>query len=668
MATFINTNVTSLSTQNVLSKSQNALSTSIHRLATGLRVNSAIDDASGYAIANRLNSQLRGQTVAIRNTNEAISYSQFQEAALNQFNNNLQRMRELAVQSSSGTIGENERNLLNAEFLQLQQEIDRVQNNSYYNGTNAMGDRSITVQVGAYSSKYDQVQVAGIKLDKLSAVTNLGPNAPMSASANGATATKTSTQQVVTTTTVTNPAKATIYTQAQFNEFVAKQSESSRGDYYFNANNGHIYKFVNASKTWEAASTAAAGEKLTGVTGVEDQQGYLVTITSGSENSFVQGIVARRGTAWINVSDATTEGAYVINSTAPTAEQGRITYANWNGGEPNNLGNEDYTQMYTSGTWNDLPSSSQLGYVVEFGGKTQSVATTSQVQAVRTVTVTSQAAADTGTQVINGDTWYVYTSKSANSTTFTTSASNLTATDGSTVYIDGTGADLGKLVKAGNSVTLAAGTKIYMTKTASNVTNLSNTVVTNMVNGFNQFQVKDSGLTVGSADSYLDENGNAIASGTKVQAGDFVYLAAPLSASVLTTPAANTTTDKLDAVASVASSIAQSTQSLISGNSGGINILTQVDAQDAISLIDVAMEQVQVAQIQSGATQARLGAIVNSLTATYESLTAARSSIMDTDYAAETAALARAQILGQAGISMLAQANQLGQNVLKLLQ
>ena len=641
MATYINTNVTSLSTQNVLSKSQNALSSSIHRLATGLRVNSAIDDASGYAIANRLNSQLRGQTVAIRNTNEAISYSQFQEAALNQFNNNLQRMRELAVQSSSGTIGENERNLLNAEFLQLQQEIDRVQNNSYYNGTNAMGDRSITVQVGAYSSKYDQVQVAGIKLDKLSAVTNLGPNAPIAASANGATATQKTSQTVVTTTTVTNPAKATIYTQAQFNAWV--DSKSNKADYYFNASNGHIYQYVNASRTWSDASTAASQTKLTGVAGVEDQQGYLVTVTSGSENSFVQQIVAKRGTAWINVSDSATEGKYVINGTAPAAEQGTITYSNWNGGEPNNLGNEDYTQMYTSGTWNDLPSSSQLGYIVEFGGKTQSVATTSQIQAVKVVTGTSTVTGDTATQVINGDTYYVY---NIAADTVNTTLKTLNTSTGVLSNRSGTGAGL-----------------VYSSEKLSSLpTGVTVLPITNSVNGLNQYQVTDNtnGFTVAQADAgkYFDQNGNALDANTKVQAGDFVYTYAPLT----TIPAT------LSPVESVASSIALGTQSLISGNSGGINILTQVDAQDAISLIDVAMEQVQVAQIHSCATQARLGAIVNSLTATNESLTAARSSIMDTDYAAETAALARAQILGQAGISMLAQANQLGQNVLKLLQ
>jgi len=568
MATYINTNMTSLSTQNVLSKSQNELSKSIHRLSTGLRVNSAIDDASGYAIANRLNAQLRGQTVAIRNTNDAISFSQYKESALSTMHDSLQRMRELAVQSSSGTIGEEERNLLNAEFLQLQQEITRVQNNSYYNGTNALGDQSVTVQVGADSTKFDKIEVAGIKLDKLAAAANTGaPNQKAAPLAN-------------------------TYTLDQFNDFVKKAvadqstyGSNRAGDWYYNQTNGHIYRFVEAGLTGANASTNAATMKVNGVAGVEDQSGYLVTITNGAENSFVANIVAQRGTAWINVNDRTSEGTYVIDGNAPTGEANtKITYSNYAGGEPNNWGGaEDSTHMYTNGQWNDLFETSVLPYVVEFGGKTINTTASNSIQAV------------------------------------TVSA----ATNGTTAQ----------------------------------------------VNGMNQWQVKTAGTftvpvpngaTAGadSADFY-DQYGVALKTGEVLAQGQFVYTKGTATA----VPNA-----ALTAVTSVSSTTASSTAALIAGNAGGVNILTQLDSQQAISMIDSAMQQVEVAQIQEGATQSRLNTIVSTLTATNESLTNARSTILDTDYAAETAALARAQILQQAGIAMLAQANQLGQNVMKLLQ
>ncbi|MDP2064671.1 MAG: flagellin, partial [Burkholderiaceae bacterium] len=123
MASVINTNVSSLNTQRNLASSQSALATSIQRLSTGLRVNSAKDDAAGLAISERMSSQVRGLNVAARNANDGISLAQTAEGSLGKVGDMLQRMRELAVQSANATNSQTDRDALNAEVTQLKDEI-----------------------------------------------------------------------------------------------------------------------------------------------------------------------------------------------------------------------------------------------------------------------------------------------------------------------------------------------------------------------------------------------------------------------------------------------------------------------------------------------------------------------------------------------------------------
>jgi len=130
----INTNVMSLNAQRNLGKTQNALATSISRLSSGLRINSAKDDAAGLAISERMTSQIRGLNQAVRNSNDGISLSQTAEGALSEIGNNLQRIRELAVQSANATNSSSDRAALDVEAQQLKAEIDRVATTSSFNG------------------------------------------------------------------------------------------------------------------------------------------------------------------------------------------------------------------------------------------------------------------------------------------------------------------------------------------------------------------------------------------------------------------------------------------------------------------------------------------------------------------------------------------------------
>ena len=151
MASTINTNVQSITAQRNLGVSQNSLATSMQRLSSGLRINSAKDDAAGLAISERMGAQIKGLNQAARNANDSISLAQTAEGALSSVSNNLQRIRELAVQSRNATNSTDDRAALQKEVTQLKSEIDRVSKDTSFNGTNLL-DGSFTAkafQVGA---------------------------------------------------------------------------------------------------------------------------------------------------------------------------------------------------------------------------------------------------------------------------------------------------------------------------------------------------------------------------------------------------------------------------------------------------------------------------------------------------------------------------------------
>jgi len=543
MASFINTNMVSLNTQNNLSKSQDALAISIKRLSTGLRINSAKDDAAGLAISNRMDSIVRGQTVAIRNTNDAVSFSQTADGALSQINNNLQRLRELAVQASNGTNSAGDRELLNTEFNQLQQEVTRIQNNTAFNGTNAMQSNSVTVQIGAGTTQYDKIAINGIDLSK------------------------------VTATTKTDTVTSSNFTRAQFDAEkaqIAKTDGRRANNLYFNESNGHVYEIVQSGKNLAQATTNAEASKF------GTQSGYLATISNSDENNFVYNKTGGNWT-WINGTDATTEGTFVYDGKAP--EKGALSYKNFGGGEPNNWGNEDGVHLWGGGSWNDLSVNAGIWSAIEYGG---TGSTTASSTTAASVTTLGSEATTVGTYQVND----------------------------------------------GQTITLA--------------------------------QATTAGLK--------DASGDAISK--DLTAGQLFYkgfatrtaAAGDVAESFTWTAITNAHTVTSD------SQKAQASDLSIFGNASGVNILTQADALSAIDSLDKAMLQVNVAQIQQGATQNRLQAIISTLTSSNESTTNARSHIMDTDFAAETASMARSQILQQAGMAMLAQANTSNNGIMALMR
>ena len=169
----INTNLNSLNAQRNLSTSQSSLAMSMQRLSSGLRVNSAKDDAAGLAIAERMTSQVRGMNVSIRNANDGISMAQTAEGALGKVADSLQRMRELSVQAANATNSSSDKDSLDKEFGELGKEIQRVLGGTSFNGQHMLGTdaKAFTFQVGANTTSNDTIDITTTDLTADSTVT-----------------------------------------------------------------------------------------------------------------------------------------------------------------------------------------------------------------------------------------------------------------------------------------------------------------------------------------------------------------------------------------------------------------------------------------------------------------------------------------------------------------
>ncbi|MCQ8182083.1 flagellin [Methylomonas sp. SURF-1] len=176
MSMVINTNVASLTSQRLLSNTTNSLKTSMERLSSGLRVNSAKDDAAGLAISDGMTSQIRGMTVAIRNANDGISMAQTAESAMGSITETMQRMRDLAVQASNfGAVSSSDREKLQTEFKQLGDEIGRIIKNTEFNGKKVLNGSltNVNFQVGAGTSTNNQISINVSDLATASGITSL---------------------------------------------------------------------------------------------------------------------------------------------------------------------------------------------------------------------------------------------------------------------------------------------------------------------------------------------------------------------------------------------------------------------------------------------------------------------------------------------------------------
>ncbi|WPH19570.1 FliC/FljB family flagellin [Variovorax paradoxus] len=268
MAQVINTNSLSLLTQNNLNKSQGALNSAIERLSSGMRINSAKDDAAGQAIANRFTANIKGLTQASRNANDGISLAQTTEGALTEVNNNLQRIRELAVQSANGSNSAEDRASIQAEISQRLAEIDRTSTQTDFNGVKVLAsNQTLNVQVGANDGQ--TISISLQKMDSASLgladfnVSGVGGALTSLTADDGAGTTTTTQLDVSAVDTIAGAGTFTVHGVGDVNATTGEYA-----DYVIRTANGKQYQgdvaagvvtFSDAAIT-DAATLAAADE------------------------------------------------------------------------------------------------------------------------------------------------------------------------------------------------------------------------------------------------------------------------------------------------------------------------------------------------------------------------------------------------------------------------
>ncbi|MCO4137859.1 FliC/FljB family flagellin [Citrobacter portucalensis] len=556
MAQVINTNSLSLLTQNNLNKSQSSLSSAIERLSSGLRINSAKDDAAGQAIANRFTANVKGLTQASRNANDGISIAQTTEGALSEINNNLQRVRELSVQATNGTNSQSDLDSIQNEITQRLSEIDRVSGQTQFNGVKVLAsDSSMKIQVGANDG-----ETITIDLKEITSST-LGLDG-FNVNGKGGVAN----------------------TLAKVNDLTSAGFTTADGGKTYKGDAGYA-----AASAADVLSGVTAGKKVTATIdnglGTAASTDYTYNGTSKSYEFDATGVDAADVLGHLNPKTGdVTKATVTIGTTSQDvliAKDGTITAADDNATlfldstgnlTKNNLGTPAPAAATLAGLQTNGAGAAKASSIKIDG--TNTVLTLTGGTAGKIDVEKAQLSTDSMASALQGK-------------AFTTDA--------------GTGYNVSAagVVKAGT--TAGAGLDIFKNDKGALV---DSNVATYYVQA-------DGAITNGSGKAaYKDANGKITAE-------------------------AQTATDK---------------------------------TKDPLKALDKALAQVDALRSDLGAVQNRFDSTITNLGNTVNNLSSARSRIEDADYATEVSNMSRAQILQQAGTSVLAQANQTTQNVLSLLR
>ena len=615
MALTINTNIASLNTQNNLSKSQGALGKSMQRLSSGLRINSAKDDAAGLAISSRMTSQIRGLNQASRNANDGISLAQTAEGALQESENIFQRMRELAVQSANDTNSASDRQALNAEAQQLLSEANRIAETTKFNGKGILDGSfsSAQFQVGAEANQVITFGISGAKTSDLGSYR--------------------ATNVTATTSTAFNGADLTI--------------------------NG-VKVAASVADTSEAGTTAGSAKaKATAINSISAETGVTATAsTSVTGVSPVAGIGLNNGDLKIN--------GVAVGSIAAAAS--RVTQANNVVSEINKIANQtgvSATADQSSGAIT-LAASDGRDIKLEAGNAASAQVVTNIFNATGLDAATEANPSGHNTRDIT-----------FTNTTFVAALTGGSATElaaGSTLTIDSvvyefynsattySGSNVGVGVALNGDETEAASAlsgKINEQRALGNTTVSASAAVgvvslTNDLFGNEAISVAESG-----------DGDNIIAAGAETTATDAAGATAKTTQGTLTLNSAENFALGGDSGQLASAGFTNSSTSLTKLSS--VDISSVSGANDAISVIDGALNQVASIRGDLGAVQNRFESTIANLQSVSENLSAARGRILDADIAQESAAMTKNNILQQAGVSILAQANQLPQLALSLL-
>ncbi|WP_311791006.1 MULTISPECIES: FliC/FljB family flagellin [Pantoea] len=568
MAQVINTNSLSLITQNNINKNQSALSTSIERLSSGLRINSAKDDAAGQAIANRFTSNINGLTQAARNANDGISAAQTTEGALSEINNNLQRVRELTVQSQNGTNSQSDLDSIQDEIKSRLDEIDRVSGQTQFNGVNVLAkDGTMKIQVGANDG-----QTISIDLKKIDSST-LGLNG---FNVNGSG-------------TITNKA--------------ATVSDLNSAGATLNVGTGN-YDLTTTNK---ALTTEAAISKLaTGDTVAVGGATYTYDAKAGNFTT-----------------TKTTAGADEATKTS-----NRDTLAATLKADPGKTESGTYTTK--TGTVNfDTDSSGKI----TIGGQAAFVDATGNL-------TTNNA---TGTTAATMTSLLKIASENTDGASLNFKGTDYTVAAGGTAT---TSSIVSYKASVSPDVVLAA------TKSATSTITMNSGVLT-------QSMAFDA--TGKSSDNTYQDDKGAI---TKVADYTVSYAVNKDNGAVTVASYASATDTNKDYSPTIGAAVNVTADGKITTDATSEGTATS----DPLKALDAAISNIDKFRSSLGAIQNRLDSAVTNLNNTTTNLSEAQSRIQDADYATEVSNMSKAQIIQQAGNSVLAKANQVPQQVLSLLQ
>jgi len=616
MAQIINTNIASLNSQRNLNKTQNELSVSLQRLSSGLRINSAKDDAAGLAISERFTTQIRGLNQAVRNANDGISLAQTAEGALGEAGNALQRIRELSVQAANSTNSISDRAALNSEAQQLLSEIQRNATTTTFNGQRILDGSfsSAQFQVGAEANQTISFGISGATTNLLGAFQSSGAAAVSTNAFDGTAASFSINGVAVAVSAATSAAGVTSGSAA------AKVTA--------------INSITAQTGVKATASNSVTGSAPISAKGLSN--GDLVI------NGIAVGSIAKASTAVVQGQNAASAINAVSSKTGVTAvantSTGALSLTAADGRDITiSAGNAADTQIVTD-IFNATGLDASTG-ANPTGNNAQDF--TLNANAV----FTTAATATTG-EIVAGDTLKIDGVTYEFNVSWAASTSNVEVTlaDGATA----------------NTIASALQAAITTQRTAGKTT-ASATVNTNVVSVTNDVVGLES---LGGVFTTTETGTVGAALGTETNGTDAVGTTAVVNGGTLTLSSDKNFTFSGTGLA--AAGLGSATTAL--SKLDAVDISTVDGANKAISVLDGALAQVSTIRADLGAVQNRFQSTVANLSATSENLSAARSRVLDTDFAAETAALTRAQILQQAGVSILKQANSLPQLVLSLLQ
>jgi flagellin len=693
MASFINTNVASLNAQRNLNSSATGLQTALQRLSSGLRINSAKDDAAGMAISSRMSSQINGLTQAARNANDAISLSQTAEGALSGISDNLQRLRTLAVQAANSTNSDSDRAAIQTEVSSLVSEIGRVSNTTEFNGIKLLDGsfKGQAFQVGANANQTIAVSIGSAATDKLGG----SQAAALTASNNGV---------------------ALAAGDLTING-VAIGGSNSAAD-----NSSFTGKAAGAIAKVAAINAQSAKTGVTATADVNEVGGVLM-----DNSTSTTGVLVINGVSTASISttgDAAASRAAVISAiNAISGQTGVVASDGGSSAGGVKLSAADGRNITVSTSASGALTSATTGLSGLGAGSTHygkfTLTSSKAIEVTGSATNLVNAGVNAGSYAAQT----AYASTTAAATAGTANASAFTAGDfkingiaiGASVATSDTAssgptADVAKsaIAKVAAINAISGDTGVTATANATVVTGASMIASAGSgilsINGIQTASITTSGTDAADSRTAVINAINAISGQTGVIATD-----AGTSASGITLKAADgrnitVSTDTLTSTGTGLANLDASTTfgtftlnsakafTVSAGTTGAdmstvgmvdqgtygagrsgqslatIDVSTASGANDAITAIDNAISSVDNSRSDLGAIQNRFASTVSTLQSTSENLSAAKSRITDTDFAAETAALTRGQILQQAGTAMLAQANSLPNGVLALLR